>query len=165
VKNNKLLYIGIGGLVLGLASWLALNGGMNTESAQQASEKTKSKVRTHRQASGTRRTQVEPGRVNANIHEMTLKQLLARYSSIGSAFGRIDFLSKFEDEEPTPVQWEFLTKVGFSEKSVDVVEALLISADMSDNDVTTKAFFRKYHDEHPDPDIKELAGDLLEERD
>lgn len=51
-----------------------------------------------------------------------------------------------------------------SEESMDVVEVLLISADMSDNDTQTRALFKKIKLNHTDPDIREFANDLLEEK-
>lgn len=62
------------------------------------------------------------------------------------------------------MHWRFLEDVGFSEESMAVVEALLISAAMSDNATQTRALFKKIKLTHTDPDIREFANGLLEER-
>lgn len=101
---------------------------------------------------------------NKALLSLDAKQLRNKYSSLKGEFAKIEFLAQFENFEPTAMHWLFLEDVGLSEESMDVVEALLNSAAMSDNGTQTRALFKKIQLSHTDPDIREFANDLLEER-
>jgi hypothetical protein len=99
-----------------------------------------------------------------NVLEASAEELETMYFELTDEFERIQFLALFEEEEPTEDGWNFLETAGFKEKSIEVVEALLISADMSDNDSRAKRLFAQYAKSHPDKDIREFAAELLDER-
>lgn len=154
-KNTAIAVIGI--LLISSAAWILIERD-NGQEQNTLSEETSGNVKTNRKASSSQRDQ-------SNTLTLNAKQLRKRYFSTNKEFDRISFLAEFEMEEPTPAQWRFFEDVAFSEKSQDVLEALLISADMSDNDQAAKQFFAKVKNEHQNEEIAEMAADLLDERD
>jgi len=165
--SRKNIIISSAIIILLAAIWLAIGNSSSSEDKNQESTTHSNHRDTGQRTSNHSRpsnSEDDRNAANKELASLNTVQLHKKYRTLEGEFAKIEFLAQFEDTEPTTTQWRFLQEIGLTEESIDVVEALLISTDMSDNDSQARALFRKIKREHSDPDIQEFASDLLEER-